>query len=203
VVPVVNVPDPGPLAARGRILLNGAPPPTPISVSIIRSSDWNQRSVTTDSQGYFQATGLEPGSYVAYYYNDSQRDRIGYWRSRTLSVDATRGAAFPEVDFGQQGLVNQPPMDARLNLPGRFEWVPPAQTVASYRFRVHSTGGRTFRLIYQSGSLPGDSTAFTWNGAGATEPLSTTNRYFWGLVWDAGAVGEVGNLYQAVYFNLP
>lgn len=202
-VPVVNVTPPGPLAVRGRILLNGVPPRTPVSVTIIRNSDWNQRVVTTDAEGYFQATGLEPGSYHAHYYNETQRDRIGYWRSRTLPVDATRGAGFPQVDFGQQGLVNQPPMDARVTLPGRFDWQPPAQGAASWRFRVHSTGGRTFRLIYQSPSQPGNTTTFTWNGAGATEALSSTNRYFWGLVWDAGPLGEVGNLYQAVYFNQP
>lgn len=203
VVSVVPVPDPGPLAVRGRIVFNGGPPPAPITLAVVRSTDWQQRNVTTDDQGYFYASNLEPGTYLAYYYNDTQRDRIGYWRSRTLSVDESKGAGFPQVDFAQQGLVNQPAMDARISLPARFEWVPPSQQVASYRFRLHSTGGRTFRLIHQSGSFPGDSTEYTWDGSGVSEPLNSTNRYFWGLVWDAGAVGEGGNLYQSVYFNLP
>ena len=63
------------------------------------------------------------------------------------------------------------------------------------------SSGRTFTLLYQSNRIPGTATSFTWDGSGVASPLSSTNRYFWGLAWDAGPVGEGGNLYQAIYFN--
>ena len=199
--PPGEVANPGPLAARGRILMNGKPSYQAITLSLIRNPGWVSKTVTTDAQGYFTATGLEPGDYLAYFYNDSNRERIGYWRSRSMKVDATTGAAFPTVDFYQKGLVNDPPMDARRALPVTFTWVPQTQTVDYYRFRLHSTGGRTFTLVHQSNRIPGTETTFTWDGSGVAEPLSSTNRYFWGLFWDAGPVGEGGNLYQAIYFN--
>jgi hypothetical protein len=193
--------NPGPGAARGRILMNGKPAFNPITLQLIKNPGWVVRTVTTDAQGYFGATGLENGTYLAYFYNDSSRERVGYWRSRDLTVDGTRGAAFPTVDFYQKGLVNLPAMNARQGFPVAFSWVPPAQAVDNYRLRVHSIGGRSFTLVHQSSRIPGTATSFTWNGSGATEPISSTNRYFWGLYWDAGVVGEGGNLYQAIYFN--
>ncbi len=199
--PPAPVDNPGPAAARGRILMNGKPSWTPISLSLIRNPGWVSRTVTTDAQGYFQASGLEAGDYLAYFYNDSNRERIGYWRSRNMKVDASTGAAFPTVDFYQKGLLNDPPMDAHVALPVTFAWNPQTQTADFYRFRLHSNSGRTYTLIHQSARIPGTATTFTWDGSGAATALSPTNRYFWGLFWDAGPVGEGGNLYQAIYFN--
>lgn len=199
--PPAPVENPGPSAARGRILMNGKPSWTPISLSLVKTPGWTTRTVTTDAQGYFGASDLEPGDYLAYFYNDSQRERIGYWRSRAQKVDATTGAAFPTVDFYQKGLLNDPPMDARRSFPVTFAWSPQTQTVDSYRFRLHSTSGRTYTLIHQSDRIPGTATTFTWDGSGVASPLSATNRYFWGMAWDAGPVGEGGNLFQAIYFN--
>ena len=196
--PVAN---PGPNAARGRILMNGKPSYQPISLSLIKNPGWVSRTVTTDANGYFEATNLEPGDYLAYFYNETSRERIGYWRSRSQKVDATTGAAFPTVDFYQKGMLDLPKMDARTGLPVTFEWIPQTQTVDYYRFRLHSNGGRTFTLIHQSNRIPGTATSFTWDGTGTTTALSSTNRYFWGVFWDAGAVGEGGDLYQAIYFN--
>jgi hypothetical protein len=181
--------------------MNGKPSFQPISLSLIKNPGWVSKTVTTDANGYFEATGLEPGEYLAYFYNDSSRERIGYWRSRAQTVDATRGAAFPTIDFYQKGMTDLPKMDARVSLPTTFEWIPQTQTVDYYRYRLHSTGGRTFTLIYQSNKIPGTANTFTWDGSGATQPLSSTNRYFWGVFWDAGAAGEGGDLYQSIYFN--
>jgi hypothetical protein len=153
--------------------------------------------LTTDSQGYFTATGVPDGSYYAYYYNDSDRNKIGYWRSRTQTVDASRGAAYPSVDLYGKGMLNTPAMDARVTLPQTFTWIAQTQPVLYYRYRLHTNPGRTFTLVYQSNRITGD--PFTWDGAGLT--LSSTNRYFWGVFWDAGETGEGGNLYQAIYFN--
>lgn len=191
--------SPGPGAARGRILLNGRAPFKAVSLSLIRTPGWNSRTVTTDAQGYFGASGLEPGDYMAYFYNETNREMLGYWRSRNLKVDATTGADFPSVDLFQKGLQNEPAMDAHTTLPVTFQWLPQTQAVVTYRFRLHSNGGRTFTLLHQSDRIPGDAKRFTWDGAGLT--LSPTNRYFWGLSWDAGPVGEGGNLYQPIYFN--
>ncbi|HEY9723760.1 MAG TPA: hypothetical protein V6D47_17235 [Oscillatoriaceae cyanobacterium] len=158
-------------------------------------------NLTTDSQGYFTAQNLSPGGYYAYYYNDSDRQKIGYWRSRTLQVDGTTGAAFPPIDFYQVGMTNVPAMDARVSLPTTFQWVPQTQTVQYYIFEVHSAPGKSFTNTYMSARLPGDATSFTWDGSGANGALDPNNRYFWGVYWNAGPAGEGGNLYQAVYFN--
>lgn len=192
-----------PLAVRGRILLGGRAPGNPVLLTLIRTPEWLERRIQTDAQGYFGVDNLEPGSYAAYYYNDSQRDRIGYWRSRALPVDASRGAVFPTIDLAQVGLQNTPAMDARMTLPVNFSWQLPTQPVESLRFRVHSNGGRSFRLIFQSAELPAGTTGYTWDGAGALESLQPGQRYFWGHVWDAGAAGEGGNLFQAIYLGRP
>lgn len=190
--------NPGPGALRGRILLNGAPGAN-VSFSLIRNPGWNSTTLRTDANGYYQATGLADGEYHTYYYNESDRNKVGYWRSRSFRVDGTTGAAVPTIDLYGKGMVNVPKMDARVSFPATFEWVPQAQRVDHYRYRLHSTGGRTFTLIHQSDRIPGDTNRYTWNGAGTS--LSSSNRYFWGVFWDAGAAGEGGNLYQAIYFN--
>jgi hypothetical protein len=198
-----TVPDAEPAAVRGLVLLNGRPPGTSVRLSLVRTPGWEERPVTTDATGAFAATGLSPGDYLVQYYNETQRDRIGYWRSRTLPVTAARGATFPAVDLGQRGMVNQPAMDARISWPATFTWEPPAHRPEFYRFRVHSQGGRSFDLLYQSGRLAASPRTFTWDGAGANPPLEPGRRYFWGLVWDLGPAGEAGNLYQAVQLVNP
>ena len=192
--------NPGPNAIRGRILNNGAPL-AGVKLDVIKS-DWStKRTLTTDSQGLYTATGLPAGDYFMYYYNDSDRNKIGYWQSRYRRVDGSTGGVFPTVDFYGVGMQNTPRMDARVGLPTTFTWIPQAQQVQYYRYRLHSTGGRSFTLIYQSDRIPAGVNAFTWNGTGASQALSSSNRYFWGIYWDAGEVGQGGNLYQAVYFS--
>lgn len=196
------VANPGPGAVRGRILMNGAAPFRAFSLTLVRTQNgsWtSSQTISSDSQGNFSASGLAAGDYLVYFYNDSQRDVIGYWSSRTLHVDSTTGAAFPAIDFYQAGMQNVPAMDAHVHLPQTFQWVPQTQTVQFYNWRLHSTSGRTFTLIYQSQRIDGSAASFTWDGAGTT--LSPTNRYFWGYAWDAGAAGTGGNLYQAIYFQ--
>ncbi|MEB3327721.1 MAG: hypothetical protein VKQ33_00645 [Candidatus Sericytochromatia bacterium] len=192
------VPAAEPASVRGLVLLNGRPPDTPVRLSLVRTPGWEERPLSTEATGAFAATGLAPGDYLVHFYNETQRDRVGYWRSRTLAVTAARGAAFPAVDLGLRGMVNQPPMDARVSWPVTFRWEPPAHRPEFCRFRVHSQGGRNFSLLYQSGRLPAAPRAFTWDGTGANPPLEPGPRYFWGLVWDLGEAGEAGNLYQAI-----
>jgi hypothetical protein len=194
--------NPGPNAIAGRILMNGSAPfrSSTLTLVLTQNGAWqSSQTITSDTQGNYSAANLAAGDYLVYYYNDSHRDEIGYWKSRTLHVDATTGAAFPVIDFYQVGLKNVPAMDTHVTLPTNFQWIAQTQTVGFYHWRLHSTSGRTFTLIYQSDKLDGSLSSFSWNGAGVT--LDPTNRYFWGVSWDAGAAGEGGNLYQAVYFN--
>ncbi|MEB3220529.1 MAG: hypothetical protein VKS61_00480 [Candidatus Sericytochromatia bacterium] len=193
-----EVPPAAPAAVRGLVRLNGRPPGGPVRLSLVRTPGWQEQPLVTDASGAFSADELPPGDYMVHYYNDTQRDRVGYWRSRSLPVTGERGAAFPAVDLGQRGMLNQPSMDARVTWPVTFRWEPPAHRPEGYRFRVHSQGGRSFELLYQSGRLPPAPRTFIWDGAGASPPLQPDRRYFWGLVWDLGPAGEAGNLYQAV-----
>lgn len=200
--PPAEAGNPGPGAISGLVLMNGKAPFRQFSLTLVltQNGSWtSSQTITTDAQGHFSASNLAAGDYLVYFYNDSMRDVIGYWRSRTLHVDGTTGAAFPTIDFYQQGMVNTPAMDAHVTLPCTFQWVPQTQTVSYYRWRLHSNPGRTFTLIYQSDKIDGSANSFTWDGAGTT--LDPTNRYFWGVYWDAGPAGEGGNLYQAVYFG--
>lgn len=197
-VPVGVTPNPGPGAARGQCLVNGAGV-SGISIQLIGPS--GTITTTTDAQGYFTATQLAPGNYYAHYYNASDRNKIGYWNSLSQRVDATTGAAYPPVDLYQKGMTNTPPMDARVGLPQTFSWVLQTQPVQKIWFRVHTHPFTSYQLFYQSPTLPGTSTSYTWDGSGMLLPLDTGNRYFWGIKWDAGPVGVGGNLYQAVYFN--
>jgi hypothetical protein len=201
--PPAQAANPGPNAVAGKILMNGNKPFRSFTLTLVRTQNgsWlSSQTISSDANGNFGATGLAEGDYLAYFYNDSQRDVIGYWSSRAQHVSATTGGVIPTVDFYQQGLKNVPAMDAHVKLPQLFQWIPQTQTVGSYFWRLHSTSGRTFTLIYQTPNrLPGDATSYTWDGAGTT--LSSTNRYFWGLSWDAGPIGQGGNLYQAIYFN--
>jgi hypothetical protein len=201
--PPVQAANPGPGAVAGQIFMNGNKPFRSFNLTLVRTQNgaWvSSQAIASNADGSFKATGLADGDYLAYFYNDTMRDVIGYWSSRTQHVDATTGGVFPTVDFYQKGLTNVPAMDAHVTLPQLFQWIPQTQTVGFYYWRLHSTSGRTFTLIYQSPSrLPGDATSFTWDGAGKT--LDPINRYFWGLSWDAGPIGQGGNLYQAIYFN--
>lgn len=202
--PVGAVPDPGPLAARGRVMLAGMPGAN-VTIEVTRSDYGVKRLVTTDASGYFTATGLPPGNYFAYYYNESDRNKIGFWRTPARAVSATQGAIYPAVDLHQPGMLNLPQFGTRVGLPRRFDWVPQTQTASFLRFRVHTDPGRGApQPVFISNQLPADSTSYTWSGE-INQPgitgLSATNRYFWGVYWSAGELGEGGNLYQAVYLN--
>ncbi len=196
-VPIVAVPNPGPGAARGRLVVNGVPA-AGIAVTLNRTTG-GTTNLTTDAQGTFQATGLAAGDYYAHYYNDRDRNKIGYWQSRTAHIDGTVGAAWPQIDLYQVGMTNVPAFDAHVSLPATFAWVRQVQPAAKCWFRVHSRPGRSFTLTYRSPALPGDATTYGWDGAGVV--LDPANRYFWGFQWDAGLAGMGGNLYQAIYFN--
>jgi hypothetical protein len=196
-VPLILPPKPGARAVRGQILLNGKAG-AGINIQLLRNGA-TVKTIRTDAKGYYYADGLADGSYQGYYYNASDRNKIGYWRSQPWTVNAKTGAAIPAVDLYQVGMTNTPKMDARVGLPTTFKWVRQAQPVERCYFRVHDKPFTSFTLVYRSGALAGDASAFTFTGAGLK--LSPTNRYFWGYQWDAGAVGMGGNLYQAVYFN--
>lgn len=208
-----DVPNPGPNAARGRVLLNGKGAINISSVSTsygriefslkrVVNGSWVQSiPLTSDSQGYFTAGNLVEGDYFVYYYNEIQRDKIGFWQSKVFHVSPTAGAAFPAVDLYMVGQENVPLPGATARLPVAFSFNAPKQTPLSYRFRLHSAPGTSFKLVYQSNKFPGDQTTFTWDGTGAYEPLDTTAHYFWGVSWDWGPLGAGGNLYQKIRFS--
>ncbi|MDB5101842.1 MAG: hypothetical protein JWM80_6263 [Cyanobacteria bacterium RYN_339] len=195
-VPLVLPPNPGPKAARGQILVNGLPK-AGLTIQIQKTTGGTIACVT-DAQGWYTAKNLTPGSYLGYYYNASDRNKIGYWRGVAKPVTAMTGASFPAVDLYQVGMTNLPKMDSHIGVPTTFTWVRQAQKVDGCWFRIHDHPFTTFNLTYKSAKLPGDTTSFNFTGG---MPLSKTNRYFWGFQWDAGPVGMGGNLYQAVYFD--
>ena len=99
-------------------------------------------------------------------------------------------------------MTNTPGSGSHVSLPQTFSWTMPVQTPSSIVMRVHSQGGKSFTLEYQSPNLPGATSSYTWDGSGLKAgPLDPSHRYYWGVQWRWGALGEGGNLYQAVYFN--
>jgi hypothetical protein len=190
-------------SAGGQILVNGVAT-AGIAIWLNSQATYHLQSLSTDAQGRFSATGLPEGDYYALFYNDSDHYKIGYWRSVTLHVGATGGAAWPAVDLYQDAWQKYvPAMSAHVSLPTTFMWVPQAQAVTLYHFEVHDAPGTSFNKIYESGDIPGNATSFTWDGSGLPPgvTLDPNHRYFWGLFWDAGPLGQGGNLYQPVYFN--
>jgi hypothetical protein len=73
------------------------------------------------------------------------------------------------------------------------------QQPVGYFWRIHDRPFTAFTLVYQSAKLPGTATSFTFSGAGVT--LDPAHRYFWGVQWDWGPLGQGGNLYQAAYMT--
>jgi hypothetical protein len=209
---VETAPNPGPLAVRGRILSNGKVASgwttqsfsygrVELSLKRVVNNGWVESiPVTTDSQGYFTATGLTEGDYIAYFYNEIYRDRMGVWKSLPVRVSASAGGAFPVVDLYLKGQENLPLPGASTALPANFTFEVPRQPMASQRFRLHSQGGTSFTLVYVSNKFPGDRTTFTWDGTGTREALAYNRDYFWGLEWDGGPLGAFGNLYQKIKF---
>jgi hypothetical protein len=208
---VVTAPNPGPLAVRGRILNNGNAASgwttasfsygrVELSLKRVVNGGWVQSiPVTTDSQGYFTARDLVAGDYIAYFYNEIYRDRMGVWKSLPVRVDASNGGAFPVVDLYLKGQENLPLPGSSAKLPTTFTFELPKQPMASQRFRLHSQGGTSFSLLHVSNKFPGDRNTFTWDGSGATG-FEYNRDYFWGLEWDGGPLGAFGNLYQKIKF---
>jgi hypothetical protein len=209
---VETAPNPGPLAVRGRILSNGKVASgwttqsfsygrVELSLKRVVNNGWVESiPVTTDAQGYFTATNLVEGDYIAYFYNEIYRDRMGVWKSLPVRVSASSGGAFPVVDLYLKGQENLPLPGASTALPATFTFEVPRQPMASQRFRLHSQGGTSFTLVYVSNKFPGDRTTFTWDGTGTRETLAYNRDYFWGLEWDGGPLGAFGNLYQKIKF---
>lgn len=209
---VETAPNPGPNAVRGRILTNGRVASgwttqsfsygrVELSLKRVVNGGWVQSiPVTTDSQGYFTATDLVEGDYIAYFYNEIYRDRMGVWKSLPVRVSASAGGAFPVVDLYLKGQENLPLPGASTALPATFTFEVPRQPMVSQRYRLHSQGGTSFTLVYVSNKFPGDRTSFTWDGTGTRETLAYNRDYFWGLEWDGGPLGAFGNLYQKIKF---
>ncbi len=183
---------PGPRTVTG-FVYNNRVPIAGIQIKV------GSQTLTTDANGRYTATNLANGYYQAYYYNPVDRNKIGYWRSRAVVVDGTRGASVPTVDLYLVGMMNTPPMDARIKLPFNFVWKPPMQLPVGYYWRIHDRPYTSFVLVYQSAKLPGSATSFYFTGAGVN--LDPTHRYFWGVQWDWGELGFGGNLYQAAYMS--
>jgi hypothetical protein len=173
-----------------------------LSLKRVSNGSWVQSiPVTTDAQGYFTATNLTEGDYLAYFYNEIYRDRMGVWKSLPVHVDASTGGQLPVVDLYLKGQENTPLPGSTVHLPSVFSFVLPNQPMVSQRFRVHSAAGTSFSLIYVSNKFPGNQTSLTWDGSGTSQPLDPTHDYFWGLEWDGGPLGAFGNLYQKIRFS--
>jgi hypothetical protein len=194
--PAGTVTNPGPMVVRGRVLLNGRPGAN-VSLTVI-GRGIGSYTVRTDSTGTYNLAVTKPGTYYGYYYNDSDRNKIGYWRSRDQVVSNTTGAAIPTIDFYQKGMLNTPLPGTTNTIPISFAWNAQTQVVNNYRFRIHSRGGPAPEVLFMSQGLPGTATSFAWNGQGFKTAIAPNISYFWGFTWDAGVYGEGGALFQPI-----
>lgn len=190
-------PDPevGPNEVAGTVLSKGAPA-SGIPLTVMGGGRTYQ--VKTDARGVYRVKDLPPGDYYAHFYNDSDNNKVGFWRTLTLKVTHEHGAVYPAWDVFLVGMKNKPANGASLSFPftATFEPYPLAIT---YRFRIHDRGGPGGQPLYISDKLPARGvTSFTFTGANnqGTGGTIGAGRYLWGYQWDAGKAGEGGCLFQ-------
>lgn len=195
-----QVTNPGAHAAAGLVYNNGKPV-AGVTIQVVMAGG-GSKSAMTDATGHYSVSGLADGMYQAYYYNATDRNKLGYWRSRPITVNAAQGAAFPTIDLYLPGQINLPLPNTHIGLPNTFNWLGPIQPVVGFYFRVHSQPFTAFQLVFQSAKLTGDTGSYSFDGQHTlTGPLDPNHRYFWGVKWDWGPMGEGGNLYQAIYMK--
>lgn len=190
---VPATPTAAPGEAAGLVLERGMPA-RGIEISLIGP---DSRTVTTDGDGLWRVANLAEGAYWLHYYNDSDRRRIGYWKTPSRYVDSLEGASFPAFDVHLQGFTDDPPNGAGVDLPAAFRWEPYA-LASSYRFRIHDKPGPGGKPLFVSSALPGSQTTYSYDGHALEGGNLKPGHYLWGVWWDAGDAGEGGNLYQEI-----
>ncbi len=188
-------PEVGPNEIAGQVLSRGTPA-AGIQLTVMGGGQTNR--VTTDAQGVYRIKNLKPGDYYAHYYNDSDNNKVGFWKTQTLKVTDQHGAVFPAWDVYLVGMQNTPRQGAAVSFPftAVFEPYPLAIT---YRFRIHDRGGPGGQALYISERIPAeDVDRFRFSGTAnqGTGGSLGGGMYLWGYQWDAGKAGEGGCLFQ-------
>lgn len=194
--PTPTPPEVEPQEVAGMVLDRGDPAPG-IELTVLSDRGRTFRT-RTDAAGVFRVRELPPGAYYAHFYNDQVNERVGFWRTRNLTVSASAGAAFPAWDVHLVGMRNIPGQGASVAFPFRATFEPYPLAV-SYRFRIHDRGGPGGEALYISPRVPARGiTSFTFDGVAnqGTGGMLGPGRYLWGYQWDAGMAGEGGCLFQ-------
>ncbi|HEY9899816.1 MAG TPA: carboxypeptidase-like regulatory domain-containing protein [Pantanalinema sp.] len=195
-------PEVGAREVAGTVLTRGEPA-SGIPLTVINNRTGRTYRLTTDASGIYRVKDVPDGQYYAHFYNDSDNNRVGFWRTRTVQVTASHGGVFPAWDVYLVGMRNSPGQGQSVSFPftARFEPYPLAIT---YRFRIHDRGGPGGQALFISELIPAKGLrTFTFDGAsnqgsqGAQSVAALgSGRYLWGYQWDSGMAGEGGCLFQ-------
>lgn len=189
----------GPGEAAG-VVLDRGDPVAGVEISLIGPKDV---TVSTDASGVWRAGHLPDGDYWLHYYNDSNRERIGYWQTPSRHVDGLAGAVFPAFDVHLRGFTDDPPNGSSVDLPYDFHWRPYALAIA-YRFRVHDKPGPGGKPMFIGPQIRASSDpSYDYDGQALLGGQLRGGHYLWGVWWNAGQAGEGGNLYQEAYLYPP
>lgn len=185
------------------IVLTRGQPANNIPVTVISRRSNRNFWVRTDQNGVYRVKDVPEGEYYVQYYNDSDNNKVGFWRTRVASVTPSHGALFPAWDVYLVGMQNTPRQGQSVSFPftARFE---PYPLAINYRFRIHNAAGPSGQPLYISEPVPARGIrTFTFTGAanqstqsGQSVSSVGAGRNLWGYQWDAGNAGEGGCLFQ-------
>lgn len=181
------------------LVLSQGNPAVGIPLTVMSNRSGRTYKVKTDEQGQFRISNLPAGEYYAHYYNDSDNNKVGYWRTHDLSVTDQHGAAFPAWDVFLVGMKNQPPQGASGAFPLSVEFEPYPLAI-TYRLRIHNAGGPGGKPLFISDKTPAKGvSSYTFSGVNNQDGGQIgTGTCLWGYQWDAGIAGEGGDLFQDV-----
>lgn len=188
-------PEVGPNEVAGTVVSRGAPA-SGIPLTVMGGGKTHR--VSTDANGVFRVKNLAPGDYYAHYYNDSDNNKVGFWKTQTLRVTNEHGAVYPAWDVFLVGMRNRPAQGASVRFPFTVEFEPYPLAI-TYRFRIHDRGGPGGQALYISEKIPARGVqSFTFSGASNQTVAGGLGggRYLWGYQWEAGKAGEGGCLFQ-------
>lgn len=196
--PTPPMPSAGPDELFGMVLSRGNPA-AKISLAVINQRNARTYKIQTDSNGVYHLKDLPEGNYYAHYYNDSDNNKVGYWRTRTVPVSHEQGGTLPAWDVHLVGMKNTPGQGQATRFPLEVEFEPYPLAI-TYRFRIHDAGGPGGHPLYISEAVPAKGvTSFTFSGdgnQGSGRQGLPSGRYLWGYQWEAGIAGEGGCLFQ-------
>lgn len=188
-------PEVGANEIAGTVLSRGTPA---AGIQLTVMGGGRTHRVTTDAQGIYRVKDLTPGDYYAHYYNDSDNNKVGFWKTQTLKVTDSHGAVFPAWDVFLVGMKNRPAQGASVAFPFTAEFEPYPLAI-TYRFRIHDRGGPGGQALFVSDRVPARGVRrYTFTGVSnqGTDGQLGGGRYLWGYQWDAGKAGEGGCLFQ-------